>query len=114
MSVKGDRLSDLLIDSATDESEANSPIKMTPQDDEGEVVYLSRARKGTMRSKLLIDKINEMKMKLGSKVMPRRVGKTKVDSEISIKAVNSAKRKRVEDVMDLGKVIINCLTRTKC
>ena len=41
-------------------------------------------------------------MKLGSKVMPRRVGKTKVDSEISIKAVNSAKRKRVEEAMDLG------------
>ena len=34
------RLSELLIDSATDESEANSPIKMTPQDDKGEVVYL--------------------------------------------------------------------------
>ena len=61
------RLSELLIDSATDESEAN--------------------------------KINEMKMKSGSKVMPRRVGKTKVDL---VKAVNSAKRKRVEEVMDLG------------
>ena len=55
-----------------------------------------------MRSKLVIYKINEMKMKLGSRVMPRIVGKTKVDSEISIKAVNSAKRKRVEEVMDLG------------
>ena len=43
-----------------------------------------------------------MKMKLGSRVMPRRVGKTKVDSEISIKAVNSAKRKRVKEFMDLG------------
>ena len=96
------RLSELLIDSATDESEANSPIKMTPQDDKGEVVYLSRTRRGTMRSKLVIDKINAMKMKLGSRVMPRRVGKTKVDSEISMKAVNSAKRKRVEEVMDLG------------
>ena len=96
------RLSELLIDSATDGGEANSPIKMTPQDDRGEVVYLSRTRKGTMRSKLVIDKINEMKMKLGSKVIPRRVGKKKVDSEISIKAVNSAKRKRVEEVMDLG------------
>ena len=96
------RLSELLIDSATDESEAISPIKMTPQDDKGEVVYLSRTRRGTMRSKLVIDKINAMKMKLGSRVMPRRVGKTKVDSEISMKAVNSAKRKRVEEVMDLG------------
>ena len=96
------RLSELLIDSATDENEANSPIKMTPQDDKGEVVYLSRTRRGTMRSKLVIDKINAMKMKLGSRVMPRRVGKTKVDSEISMKAVNSAKRKRVEEVMDLG------------
>ena len=47
------RLSELLIDSATDESEANSPNKMTPQDDKGEVVYLSRTRKGTMRSKLI-------------------------------------------------------------
>ena len=96
------RLSELLIDSATDESEANSPIKMTPQEDKEKVVYLSRTRKGTMRSKLVIDKINEMKMKLGSKVIPRRAGKTKVDSEISIKAVNSAKRKRVGEVMDLG------------
>ena len=92
----------LLIDSATDESEANSPIKMTALEDKGEVVYLSRTRKGTMRSKLVLDMINEMKMKLGSKVIPRRAGKTKVDSEISIKAVNSAKRKRVEEVMDLG------------
>ena len=96
------RVSELLIDSATDESEANSPIKMTQQDDKGEVVYLSRTRRGTMRSKLVIDKINAMKMKLGSRVIPRRVGKTKVDSEISMKAVNSAKRKRVEEVMDLG------------
>ena len=96
------RLSELLIDSATDESEANSPIKMRPQDDKGEVVYMSRTRKGTMRSKLVIDKIKEMQMKLGSRVMPRRVGRTKVDSEISVKAVNSAKKKRVEEVMDLG------------
>ena len=96
------RLSELLIDSATDESEANSPIKMTPQDGKGEVVYLSRTRRGTMRSKLVIDKINEMKMKLGSKVIPRSVGKTKVDSDISMKAVNSAKQKRVEEAMDLG------------
>ena len=48
------RLSELLIDSATDESGANSPIKMTPQEDKGEVVYLSRTRKETMRSKLVI------------------------------------------------------------
>ena len=43
-----------------------------------------------------------MKMKLGSKVIPRRAGKTKVDSGISIKAVNSAKTKRVGEVIDLG------------
>ena len=53
------RLSELLIDSATDGGEANSPIKMTPQDDRGEVVYLSRTRKGTMRSKLVIDNRGE-------------------------------------------------------
>ena len=96
------RLSELLLDSATDESEANSPIKMTPQENKVEVVYLSRTRKGTMRSKLVIDRINEMKIKLGSMVTLRKAGKTKVDSEISIEAVNSAKRKRVEEAMDLG------------
>ena len=52
------RLSELLIGLATDESEANSPIKMTPQEDKGEVVYRSRTRKGTMRSKIVIDRIN--------------------------------------------------------
>ena len=88
-------MNELLIDSGTDESEANSLIKMTPQEGKGEVVYLSRTRKGTMRSKLVIDKINEMKMKLVSKG-------EQVDSEISIKAVNSAKRKRAEEAMDLG------------
>ena len=95
------RLSALLIDSATEESEANSPIKTTPQEDKEEVVYLSRTRKGTMRSKMVINRINEKKMKLGSKVTLRKAGKTKVDSEISIKAVNSAKRKRVEEAMDM-------------
>ena len=91
-----------MLDSATDESEANSPIKMTPQEDKEEVVCLSRIRKGTMRSKLLIDKIFDMKMKLDSKVTLRKAGKTKMDSKISIKAVNSTKRKRVEEAMDLG------------
>ena len=90
-----------MIDSATDESEANSPIKMTPQEVKGEVVYLSRTRKGMMRSKMVIDRIKEMKMKLGSKVTLRKTGKTDVDFEISMKAVNSAKRKRVEEAMDL-------------
>ena len=92
----------MLIDSVTDKSEANSPIKMTPKEDKGEVVYLSRTRKGTMRSKIVIDKINEMKVKLGSKVTLRETVKTKVDSEISMKILNSAKRKRVEEAMDLG------------
>ena len=79
-----------MIDSATDESEAKSPKKTTPQEGKEEVVYLSRTRKGTMQSKMAIDKINDMKMKLSSKVTLRKAGKTKVDSEISMKAVNSA------------------------
>ena len=54
-----------------------------------------------MRSKMVIDKINDMKMKLGSKVTLRKAGKTKVGSEISIKTVNSAKRKQVEEAMDM-------------
>ena len=83
------RLSELLIDTATDESEAISAIKTTPQEGKEEVMYLSRTRKGTMRSKMVIDKINDMKKKLGSKVTLRKAGKTNVDSKISIKAVNS-------------------------
>ena len=69
------RLSELLIDSATDESEANFPKKATPKENNNEVVYQLRTRKGTMRSKMVIDKINEMKMKLGSKVTQRKTGK---------------------------------------
>ena len=65
------RLSELLIDSATDENEANSPIKISPQEDKRELVYLSRTRKGTMRSQMVIDRNNEVKMKLGSKVRLR-------------------------------------------
>ena len=42
-----------------------------------------------------------MKMKLGSKMVLRKAVKTKVDSEISIKAVNSAEKKRVDKAMDL-------------
>ena len=95
------RMSKLLIDLATDKSEAKYPIKVTQQENSEEVVYLSRTRKGTMRSKMMIDKINDIKMKLGNKVTLRKTGKTKVDSELSAKAVNSAKRKRIEDVMDM-------------
>ena len=96
------RLSKLLIDSTTDESEANSPIKATPQKGNYEVACLSRIRKGTMRSKMVIDKINNTKLKLGSKVTLKKAGKTKVESEISIKADNSAKRKCVGEAMDMG------------
>ena len=48
-------MSELLIDSATEESESNSPIKMTHKESNEEVIYLSRIRKGTMRSKMVID-----------------------------------------------------------
>ena len=96
------RLSELLIDSATDKSEAIYPIKMKTLENKEEVVYLSRTRKGTIRSKMLIDRLNELKMKLGSKVTLRKAGKTKVDSEISIKSVNSAGKKSVEEGMDMG------------
>ena len=67
-----------------------------------------------MRSKLVIDKINEIKMKVGSKVISRSAGKPKMDSEISIKAVNSAKRKRVGEVMDLGQGDDRLPAQTEC
>ena len=46
-----------------------------------------------MRSKLVIDKIIEMKMKRGSKVTLWKAGKTKVDSEISIKSCQLGEKK---------------------
>ena len=64
-----------------------------------------------MRSKKVIDMINGMKMKPGSKVTLRKTGKTKVDSEFSAKAVNSAKQKRVEDFMHMGKAMTDFLAR---
>ena len=73
------RLGELLIDSATDESESNSPIKVTLQEDNDEVLYLSRTRKGTIRSKMVIDKIYDLEMKLGSKMTLRKIGKARVD-----------------------------------
>ena len=61
------RMSKLLIDSATGESEKNIPIKMTHQKSNEEVVYLSKTQKGTLGSKMVIDMINEMRMKIGRK-----------------------------------------------
>ena len=51
---------------------------------------------------MVIERINHIKMKLGNKVTLRKTGKTKVVSEHSAKAVNSAKVKRIEDVIDMG------------
>ena len=68
------RTSELLVESAIDESETNSPIK-TCQESNREVVYLSKTQYGTaVRWKLRIEKINDMKMKLRSKVMLRNSG----------------------------------------
>ena len=51
---------------------------------------------------MVIDKINDMKMKLGSKLTLRKTGKAKVNSEPLTKTANSAKRKRVEVANDMG------------
>ena len=63
---------ELLIDSTTDESEPNSPIKATQQESNEEVVYLSRARKRMMRSEIVINKINDMKIGQQSDVEKNR------------------------------------------
>ena len=78
------RMSDSLFDLATDESEADSPIKAPQQESNEEVVYLLGTRKWTMRLVTL-----------------RKTGRTKVDSELSAKAINSTERKRFEIVMDI-------------
>ena len=68
------RMSEFLIDSATEQNKANSPIKTTQPESIQEVVYLIRTQKGTMRFKKMIDKINDMKMKMGTKVTLRKTG----------------------------------------
>ena len=50
----------------------------------------------------MIDKVNDMKKKLGNKTTLRKTVKTKVDSDLSTKAINSAKRKQTGDVMDIA------------
>ena len=106
-----ERMSRLLIDSANDESETNSPNKMTHQESNEEVVYLSRTQKETMRSYMMIVKISDMKMKLGSKVKLRKTANEKADSEPRTKTAISAKRKRVEVAAD--KAMADCLAQRK-
>ena len=91
-------MSELLIYSATDESEANSPIKSTQR---GSRIPVQNSKRNDA-VKNIDDKIIDTKKKLCNKVRLRKTGKTKVDSELSAKAVNSAKRKRVQGVMDMG------------
>ena len=96
------RLSELLIDSATDESKTNYLIKPTYQQNSYEIVYLSRTRKGTMRSKMLTKRTKYKKIKMGSKVMGRNAGKVEANPEFPGKTASLAEWKRVEDVDDLG------------
>ena len=95
-------MKELLIDSAIDEDETNSPTKMTHQKSNEEMLYLSRTKKGSMPSKIVIDKINKMKMNLDSKKTFRKTGKAKVDSVSPTKSTSSAKQKRVDNAVDMG------------
>ena len=51
---------------------------------------------------MVIGEINDMKMKLSNKVTLRKKGKTKLGSELSAKALNSAKGKQIDVVIDMG------------
>ena len=107
------RMSELLISSATDESDTNCPIRMTHRESNDELVYLTRARKGTMRSTVVIEKINDMKMKLGSEFMLRKSGKAKVDSEPPAITANSATENEYKMPLIWGKAMTDCQARRK-
>ena len=94
-------MSKFFIDSATHESETNSPTKLAYQENSDDIVLLSRTRNGTMRSKMAIEEINDITIKLGTKVMKRKTGKAKVNPKSPTKTVNLAKKKRVEDAGNL-------------
>ena len=68
------RLSELLIESATNDSEANSPIKPVYPENSDEIVYMSRTRKGTILSKMVIERINDMQIEFGNKLRERTAG----------------------------------------
>ena len=53
-----------------------------------------------------------MKMKLGSKGTLRKEGNTKMDSEISMKAVNSAEKNESKKLWTWDRVMIDCLAQT--
>ena len=55
-----------------------------------------------MQSKLVIETINDVKMNLGSTIMLRKSGKSKLDSEPPAITANSAQRKRLEDAVVMG------------
>ena len=63
---------------------------------------------------MVIDKITDMKIKLGSKVTLIKTGKTKVDSEIPIKADNSAKKSVWKKPLTWDKVMTDCLAQAEC
>ena len=90
------------MNSATDERERNCPIKPVYQENSYKIVYVSRTGKGTKRSKIVIERINDKNIKLGSNVMGRKAGKLKVNPESSARIANLANTKRVENVDDLG------------
>ena len=63
-----------------------------------------------MRSKMVIDEINDMKMKLGSNVTLRKTGKTKVDSNPPKKASTQLNESESKISMIIGKAMTDCLT----
>ena len=75
---------------------------MTRQEGNEALGYLSQTRKGTMRSKLVVKTINNLKLKTGSMDMLRKTVKTEMSSEPPAKAANTAKGKRREDAVEMG------------
>ena len=102
------KMSCLIIDSATYVSETKSAIKMTSQERKDEVVYWSRTRKRTMRPKLVTEKINDMKIKFGSKAMYRKFRKKKMGLEPSGKTANSAKENEWRLLLTWNKAMTDC------
>ena len=89
----------MLTKAATNESEVYFSTKPTKNSDE--LVFCSRARKEMMRSKLLKDRFNDLKLKLDRNVIKRKTEKSKVNWD-KVEIVHLAKRKRGEDADDLG------------
>ena len=91
------KMSELIIDSATVGSEANSSNKLFYQENSDKMVYSSGAKK-TMRSKFLLENVDYKKNELSSIDVVRKVEKAKFIPDFFVKSAKLAERRSEQKI----------------